>query len=133
MRLTRPYNNNHEYLERLTRTGPKRLHILYKYILSKFNAYNMNAHTHTRTHTDSHTHARTHARTHSHTHTHIHTRTQACTVTRTQSLQYVPESSIEFMLRCDFRIITTATAMQYTVSVHVARVSSIFLPCHWRH
>ena len=34
-----------EYLERLTRTGPKRLHILYKYILSKFNAYNMNAHT----------------------------------------------------------------------------------------
>ena len=61
MRLTRPYNNNHEYLERLTRTGPKRLHILYKYILSKFNAYNMNAHTHARTHTDSHTHARTHA------------------------------------------------------------------------
>ena len=36
--------------ERLTRTGPKRLHVLYKYILSKFNAYNMNAHTHTHTH-----------------------------------------------------------------------------------
>ena len=48
-------NNNNEYLERLTRTGPKRLHILYKYILSKFNTYNMNAHTHARTHTDSHT------------------------------------------------------------------------------
>ena len=31
--------NNNEYLERLTRTGPKRLRILYKYIvLSKFNA-----------------------------------------------------------------------------------------------
>ena len=34
--------------ERLTRTGPKRLHFLYKYILSKFNAYNMNAHSHAR-------------------------------------------------------------------------------------
>ena len=31
-------NNNNDYLERLTRTGPKRLHVLYKYILSKFNA-----------------------------------------------------------------------------------------------
>ena len=32
------YNNyNNEYLERLTRTGPpKRLHVLYKYISSKF-------------------------------------------------------------------------------------------------
>ena len=39
-------NNNNEYLERPTRTGPKRLHVLYKYILSTFNAYNMNAHTH---------------------------------------------------------------------------------------
>ena len=38
-------NNNNEYLERLTRAGPKRLHDLYKYILSKFNAHNMNAHT----------------------------------------------------------------------------------------
>ena len=28
-------NNNNEYLERLTRTGPKRLHILYKYIFVK--------------------------------------------------------------------------------------------------
>ena len=35
-------NNNNEYLERLARTGPKRLHALYKYILSNFNAYNMN-------------------------------------------------------------------------------------------
>ena len=41
------YNNNNEYLEHLTRTGLKRLHVLYKYTLSKFNAYNMNAHTHT--------------------------------------------------------------------------------------
>ena len=49
-------NNNNEYLELLTHTGHKRLHVLYKYILSKFSAYNMNAHTHT--HRDSHT--RTH-------------------------------------------------------------------------
>ena len=35
---------NNVYLERLTRTGPKRLHILYMYILSKFNAYNTNTH-----------------------------------------------------------------------------------------
>ena len=54
-------NNNNEYLERQTRTGPKRLHVLYKYILSKFNAYNMNAHTHARTHRP--------ARTRTHTHT----------------------------------------------------------------
>ena len=48
--------NNNEYLERLTRTSPKRLHVLYKYILPKFSAYNINAHTHTHTHahTDSH-------------------------------------------------------------------------------
>ena len=57
------FNNiSNEYLERLSRTGPKSLPILYKYILSKFNAYNMNAHTHTCT--------RTHRRTHTHTHTH---------------------------------------------------------------
>ena len=49
-------NNNNEYLECLTCTGPKRLHVLYKYILSKFNAYNMNAHTHTHTHTHTRTH-----------------------------------------------------------------------------
>ena len=47
-------NNNNEYFERLTRRGPKRLHVLYKYILSKFNAYNMNAHTHARTHRLAH-------------------------------------------------------------------------------
>ena len=40
-------NNNHihnhnEYLECLTRTSPKCLHILYNHILSKFNAYNKN-------------------------------------------------------------------------------------------
>ena len=51
--VTISVNTNNEYLERLTRTGPKRLHVLYKYILSKFNAYNMNAHAHARTHTDS--------------------------------------------------------------------------------
>ena len=62
-------NNNDEYLERLTLTGPKRLHVLYKDVLSKFNAYNMNAHTHT------HTRARARARTHAHAHAHTHTRT----------------------------------------------------------
>ena len=69
---------NNEYLERPTRTGPKRLHVLYKYILLKFNAYKMNAHTHARTHRDSHTHARarTHARTHTHTHTHTLTQSR---------------------------------------------------------
>ena len=30
--ISRQDNNNNEYLERLTRTGPKRLHVLYKYI-----------------------------------------------------------------------------------------------------
>ena len=44
-------NNNNDYLERLTHTGPKRLHVLYKYILWKFNAYNMNAHMHAHTQT----------------------------------------------------------------------------------
>ena len=47
-------NNNNDYLERLTRTGPKRLHVLYKLTLSKVNAYNMNAHTHTHTHAHTH-------------------------------------------------------------------------------
>ena len=53
-------NNNNGYLERLTRTGTKRLHVLYKYILSKFNVSSMNAHTHARTHTDLNTHTHTH-------------------------------------------------------------------------
>ena len=47
--------NSNEYLERLTRTGPKHLHVLYKYILSKFSAFNMNAHTHTQTRAHTHT------------------------------------------------------------------------------
>ena len=34
---------HNEYLERLTRAGPKRLHILYKYIVLKVNAYSTNA------------------------------------------------------------------------------------------
>ena len=72
-RLSQTYN---EYLERLTRTGPKRLHVLYKYILSKFNAYRatlMHTHTHAHTQTQSHTHARARARAHTRTHTHTHT------------------------------------------------------------
>ena len=92
-------NNNNEYLERLTLTGPKRLHVLYKYTLSKFNAYNMNAYTHARTHTHrlaharahthTHTHtrarARTRARTYAHARMHAHTRTHACTHTHTHT------------------------------------------------
>ena len=58
-------NNNNEYLERLIRTAPKRLHVLYKYTLSKFNANNMNARARAQTHT--HTHARTHIHTDPHT------------------------------------------------------------------
>ena len=53
--LSLRFNNNNKYLEHLTCTSPKRLHILYKYILSKFSAYNMNAHTHTHTHAHTHT------------------------------------------------------------------------------
>ena len=77
-----PSNNNNEYLERLTCTGPKRLHILYKDILSEFSAYNMNMH------------ARVHTHTHTHTHRDLHTHTchwmcrkkvmQFCTQTFTQ-------------------------------------------------
>ena len=44
-------NNNNEHLECLTSTGPKRLHVLYKYVLSKFNACNTHTHAHTHTHT----------------------------------------------------------------------------------
>ena len=54
------YYNNNEYLERLTLTGPKHLHVLYKYILSEFNAYNMNARTHACTHTQTRTRTHTH-------------------------------------------------------------------------
>ena len=53
-------NNNNEYLERLTWTGLKCLHVLYKYILSKFNTYSMNAHTHTCMHTHRLAHAYSH-------------------------------------------------------------------------
>ena len=60
-------NNNNKYLERLSPTGPKRLHSLYKHILSKFNiqhlTYNMNARTHTHT-------RRAHTRPRPHTYTH---------------------------------------------------------------
>ena len=49
----------------LTHTGLKWLHILYMYILSKFNIYNMNAHT--RVHTHTHTRACMQAHRHAHT------------------------------------------------------------------
>ena len=44
-------NINNEYLERLTCTDPKCLHILYMYILSEFNnTHNSNTHAHTQSH-----------------------------------------------------------------------------------
>ena len=64
------YNNN-EYLERLTRTGPKRLHVLYKYIFIVKIQRIQHECTHTRTHAHRLAHARMSA--HSHTHTHTHT------------------------------------------------------------
>ena len=76
-------NNNNEYLERLTRTGPKRLHVLYKYIFVKIQCIQHEC-THTRTHTDLHTHARTHARTRTHTHTHTSVAYQGNQVNETE-------------------------------------------------
>ena len=66
-------NNNNEYLECLTCTGPKHLHILYKYIFVKIQCIQhecmhtrMQTHrlAHARKHTDSHTHACAHTHTH---------------------------------------------------------------------
>ena len=56
------YNKNNEFLERLTRTGPKRLHVLYEYIFVKVQCIQ-----HECTHTRTHTHRLTHAHTHTHT------------------------------------------------------------------
>ena len=55
-------NNNNEYLEHLTRTGPKHLHVLYKYIFVKLQCIQ-----HECTHTHAHTHSLTCTRTHTHT------------------------------------------------------------------
>ena len=67
-------NNNNEYLERLTRTGPKRLHVLYKYIFVKIQCVQHEC-THTRMHTHRLADARTHTHTHKQTHTHqLHVR-----------------------------------------------------------
>ena len=44
-------NNDNEYLERPTRTGPKRLDTLYKYCQNSTHATSAKAHTHTHTHT----------------------------------------------------------------------------------
>ena len=59
------HDNNNEYLERLTRTGPKHLHVLYKYIFVRIHCIQ---HECTRTHT--HANAEMHMRTHTQTHTH---------------------------------------------------------------
>ena len=55
-------NNNNEYFERLTHTDPKRLHVLYKYILVKIQCLQ-----HESTHTRTHKHRLAHARTRTHT------------------------------------------------------------------
>ena len=64
-------NNNNGYFKCLTLSGPKCLHILYVYILSKFNAYNT---THTHMHPHIHAHVHMHAYTHTLTHTQLHIR-----------------------------------------------------------
>ena len=70
-RMNKHRDNNNEYLEHLTRTGPKRLHVLLQVHIVKIQCKQHDCtHTHANTHTDSHTHARTHTRTHTHTHTH---------------------------------------------------------------
>ena len=46
-------NNDNEYLERLTRTGPKRLHVLYKYIYCQNSMHTTWMHTHTHAHTQT--------------------------------------------------------------------------------
>ena len=70
-------NNNNEYLERLTRTGPKRLHVLYKYIFVKIQCIQHGCnHTRTHTHRLAHERMRAHARAHARARTHTHTHTQ---------------------------------------------------------
>ena len=64
-------NNNNEYLERLTHTGPKRLHVHGKYTV-KIQCIQHEC-THMSAHTDSHMHACAHTHTHTHTNTHTHT------------------------------------------------------------
>ena len=52
LRLNINNNNNHEYLECLTCTGPKRVHVFYKYIFVKIQCIQHECtHTHTQTHT----------------------------------------------------------------------------------
>ena len=60
--------NNNGYLESITRTGPKRLHILQMYMFSRFKA---RMHAGNATHTHTHTH--TLSLSLSHAHTHVHT------------------------------------------------------------
>ena len=59
------YNNNNEYLERLTRTGPKRLHVLYKYVIILKIQRIQHECTHKRTHAHAHTQTRIYAYAHS--------------------------------------------------------------------
>ena len=61
--LTINNNNNNDYLQRLTRTGPKRLHVLYKHIFVKIQCIQHGC-THTRG-----THTQTRTRMHTHTDT----------------------------------------------------------------
>ena len=69
------FNNNNEYLECLTRTGPKRLHVLYKYIYCQNSVHTTWMYTYTYMHTQTrkcmHVHTQICTKnTHTHTHTH---------------------------------------------------------------
>ena len=83
-------NDNNEDLERLTNAGPKRLHVLYKYILSKFTAYNINTHTHAHAYTQTRAHTHVHTHTHKHTHTYTNTYTQTHTPVTYQGRRSIP-------------------------------------------
>ena len=86
-------NKINGYLERLTCTGPKCLHILYMYRLSKCKACSTNAHPHMHACMHVHMHAHTQAHAHIHllpntlfsspsrTHMNAHTHTRTCTHT----------------------------------------------------
>ena len=102
------FNNNNEYLEHLTRTGPKRLHVLYRYIFVKIQCIqheSMHTCTHTQTCTCTHMRTCTHTQicinekvsnvcitvisTHRHIHTRKHTRMHTHKHTHTHTHTYM--------------------------------------------
>ena len=77
-------NNNNEYLKRLTRTGPKRLHVLYKYIV-KIQRIQHLMHTHTHAHTHTKTKRQRETKTDRQTDRHRQTSRErsTCTINKT--------------------------------------------------